>query len=395
MKKAIVFGAGNIGRGFMGQLFHEAGYYMTFVEYRKELVDMLNDAGRYPLRLLDAYSGKEIDLVIDRFNAVHTGETEAVARIFAGADVAGTAVGVNNLEAITPLVVAGIRERRKAQRPPIDIYLCENMYGAGDKLKEYVFSHLSPAEQEWAEENIGFTGTSVARMVPAPDKRFAGEGPLFIVADSYHKWPYDKDACRAPVPSVEGMQGVNIEAEFARKLHTHNLGHAAMGYLGYLKGYTYVDESFLDDELLEIFSGALDETARALVQRYPGDIDEKEHREVIRDVIIRFGNPMLKDPLTRVIADPIRKLGPNERIIGSARLCREYGIETAYIEQVAGAAYCYDHPGDPKALRLQEMIREKGMEETLREVSDLDPYEEPGKGILGKYKGVCQKKKKI
>ena len=265
------------------------------------------------------------------------------------------------------------------------------MYGAGDKLKEYVFSHLSPAEQEWAEENIGFTGTSVARMVPAPDKRFAGEGPLFIVADSYHKWPYDKDACRAPVPSVEGMQGVNIEAEFARKLHTHNLGHAAMGYLGYLKGYTYVDETFRDDALLEIFRGALDETARALVKRYPEDIREEEHREIIHDVIVRFGNPMLKDPLTRVVGDPIRKLGPNERIIGSARLCMEYGIETGFIEQVAGAAYCYDYPEDPKALRLQEMIREKGLAETLREVSDLDPSADPGKGILKKYREICKK----
>ena len=390
----MIFGAGNIGRGFMGQLFHEAGYRLIFVEYRRELVEMLNSAGEYPLRLLDAYSGKEVDLLIDDLEATAAEETDTVAELFATADVAGTAVGVNNLQAITPLVVVGIRRRMARGEGPVDIYLCENMYGAGDKLKAYVFEQLTTGERQWAEEHIGFVGTSVARMVPAPDKRFASEGPLFVVADAYHKWPYDKAARRAPAPAIEGMEGVNIEAEFARKLHTHNLGHAAMGYLGYLKGYTYVDETFRDDALLEIFRGALDETAGALAKRYPDDIREEEHREIIRDVIVRFGNPMLKDPLTRVVGDPIRKLGHNERIVGSIRLCMDYGIETGYIERVAGAAYCYDHPGDPKAVQLQEMISGQGIAAVIREVSGLDPAVAPGKGILENYHDFCRKKKK-
>lgn len=145
------------------------------------------------------------------------------------------------------------------------------MNGTGEKLKEYVFELLSPGEREWTEKNIGFVGTSVARMVPVADKRFASEGPLFVVADSYHKLPYYKVAQRAPDPPIEGIEGVHFQAEFARKLHTHNLGHAAMGYLGYLKGYTYVDEPFKDNLLLGVFNGALEETTEALVKIYPED----------------------------------------------------------------------------------------------------------------------------
>ncbi|MEE9462589.1 MAG: mannitol-1-phosphate 5-dehydrogenase, partial [Bacteroidales bacterium] len=112
MKTAIQFGAGNIGRGFMGQLFREAGYETCFVEYDKELVAESNAAGKYPLRLLDAYSKKEIDLVIDNYKAVATEDQDKVSEFFAQADVAGTAVGVRNLEGITSLVAAGIKKRR-------------------------------------------------------------------------------------------------------------------------------------------------------------------------------------------------------------------------------------------------------------------------------------------
>ncbi len=393
MKTAIQFGAGNIGRGFMGQLFWEAKYKTYFVEYGKELVDMLNEAGKYPLRLLDAYSKEEIDIVIDNYEALTTAEAEKVADVFATADIAGTAVGVRNLEAIAPLIVEGIRKRKVKNNTPIDIYLCENVYGAGDKLKEYVFAKLSAEEKEWTEKNIGFVGTSVARMVPAPDKRFASEGPLFVVADSYHKLPFDATAQRGEMPPIEGIYASNIKAEFTMKLYTHNLGHAAMGYLGYLKGYTYVDEPFNDEFLLGIFKGALEETAQALVKMYPDDIKADKHKEIIKDVIVRFGNPMLKDTLTRVAADPMRKLGKLDRLIGSANVCMGYGISVKNIEYICGAAFCFDYPEDPKAMELQEIIKSKGIEGALKQVSDVDPESDFGKNIIAAYNELQEKRK--
>ncbi len=393
MKTAIQFGAGNIGRGFMGQLFWEAGYRTIFVEYDKDLVEKLDKAGKYPLRLLDAYTKKEIDMVIDRFEAVSTEETERIAEAFAQAETAGTAVGVRALSAIAPLVARGIKRRMKAAGQPIDIFLCENMYGAGDTLKAAVFELLDAKEREWAEENVGFVGTSVARMVPAPDKRFEQEGPLFVVADSYHKLPYDKVASRAPEPPIEGMKGVsNFKAEVERKLYTHNLGHAAMGYIGYLKGYTYVHEPFEDEFLLPLFEGALGETAQALVKMYPEDIDPEEHGEIRKDVNVRFGNPMLMDSLTRVARDPLRKLGPSDRLVGSAKLCIEYGIFPKNIAYVCGAAFNYDYPEDPAAVELQKIIMEKGIEGAVQQVSGVDPDSDLGKEIVASYLDLKEKR---
>ena len=389
MKTAMQFGAGNIGRGFMGQLFWEAGYKTYFIENNTDLVRMLNNEGEYPLRLLDAYSKQEIDLTINNIEAFATKDTERAAELFAGADIAGTAVGERNLQAVAPLIAGGIRKRMSGSGGQLDIYMCENMYGAGETLKKYVFELMSAEEKNWAENNIGFVSTSVARMVPAPDKRFEAEGPLFVVADSYHELPYDGTARRASEPPIKGMKAVfNFKAEVERKLYTHNLGHAAMGYIGYLKGYTYVHEPFNDDKLSKIFEGALDETSQALVKMYPDDITPEEQEEVRKDVRVRFGNPMLMDTLTRVARDPMRKLGPNDRLIGSAKLCMQYDIFPENIAFVCGAAYCFDYPEDPAAVELQKLIREKGIEEVLKQISEVDPSGEFGKKVIESFNSL-------
>jgi mannitol-1-phosphate 5-dehydrogenase len=202
-------------------------------------------------------------------------------------------------------------------------------------------------------------------------------------------------AQRAATPEIKGIYGVkNLKAEYARKLHTHNLGHAAMGYLGFLKGYKYVDEPFNDEYLLKIFKGALNETAQALVKMYPESIEENEHREIINDVITRFGNPMLHDSLTRVAADPIRKLGNNERIIGSAKACIKYGIDTKNIEMICAAAYCFDFQDDTKAVELQSIIKNKGIESAVQLISGIDPSGDFGKRIIRNYHEL-QKKRKL
>ena len=52
MKQAIIFGAGNIGRGFMGQLFSESGYFVTFADVDRTLLEALNAKRSYVIRLV-------------------------------------------------------------------------------------------------------------------------------------------------------------------------------------------------------------------------------------------------------------------------------------------------------------------------------------------------------
>ena len=377
----------NIGRGFMGQLFFEAGYRTVFVEKNQELVGLIRERAQYPLRLLDAYTKTELNVWISSVDSLSTVDGGLVVSCFSEADIAGTAVGVENLKLIAPLIASGIRARQAAGRLAIDIYLCENSLTAAATLKKEVFTCLDPATQQWAENNVGFVGTSVARMVPAPQERFKGIDPLFVVADSYHKLPYDSRAARAPQPRIVGMKPVrNFKAEVERKLFTHNLGHAALGYIGYLKGYSYVHEPFDDPYLSKIFMGALQETASALVKMYPEDLDPREHQDILDDVRVRFSNPMLMDTVQRVARDPLRKLGPNDRLIGSAKLCMAQGVVPANIATICGAALCYDCPQDAAAIELKQLILEQGPEHALRQISGVNPEDELGRKILAAYR---------
>jgi mannitol-1-phosphate 5-dehydrogenase len=387
MDVAVQFGAGNIGRGFMGQLFWEAGYRTIFIEASGELVEALARSGRYPLKLLDASSRREIDLSIDRFKALLAEDTGAVAGAVDEARVIGTAVGVKNLSAIAAALAVGITKRFAAKRDPVDIYLCENVVNAADILREEVTRHIGREEIiEWMEKNVGFVGTVVARMVPSVGERYAKEDPLLVVADSYHTFPYDAKAVKAPPPHIEGMRPVeHFRAEVERKLYTYNLGHAALAYLGYLKGYTYVHEPFSDDQLMEVFQGALEETCGAIVKKYPEVFTSQGNEEIRADINLRFGNPMIQDTVYRVGRDPLRKLGPEDRLVGSAKLCMENGIFPGNIASVCGAALCYDYDGDPDAQRLQGMIALQGVEKTFEEVSSVDPSSDFGKMVLESY----------
>ncbi len=395
MKTAVQFGAGNIGRGFMGQLFWEAGFQTVFVEANPSLLDRLNRQRRYPLRLLDAYARREIDLVIDRFTALATDQADEVAAALSGADVAATAVGARNLESVAHLLAAGIERRRRDNPRPLDIYLCENIATAAETLKEHTFACLGEPGRNWVAAHVGFVGTSVARMVPAPSPRFGVSNPLFVVADAYPHLPYDATAVRAAVPDIKGLRPVaHFRAEVERKLFTYNLGHAALAYLGHLKGFTYVHESFGDEYLNAIFEGALDETSAALLRRYPRDLPPAEHQEVRRDVRIRFGNPLLQDTVLRVGRDPIRKLGPDDRLIGSANLCLSQSIFPENIALVCGAALCFDHPADPDAVRLQQMLQSQGVAETLRQIARVDPLGHFGQKVISGYHEFRESRKK-
>ena len=394
MKQAVQFGAGNIGRGFMGQLFFEAGYKTCFIEAVQDLSKALSVEKSYPLRILDAYSKREVDMRIDNIDALHISEKEKILPVIAKAEVIGTAVGVKYLSSIAPLLAAGLLERKKVRGENVDVYLCENILDAADQLKKYVLDEVSSRdEKEWIEEHVGFVGTTVARMVPVIDPALKENNPLLVVADSYHKLPYNGNAVKAARPPIEGMYPVsNFKAEVERKLFVYNLGHAALAYLGFLKGFTYVHETIADRDSFAIFSAALDESSEALLSLYPDDLDREHHNELRRDIHVRYGNPLIKDTISRVGRDPVRKLQPGDRITGSLLLCLEQGIFPEHIAAVCAAALCYSEPGDPEAVKLQKEIEKMGVERVLQKITEVDPKSEIGMKILHYYKKFKDKK---
>lgn len=384
MKLAVQFGAGNIGRGFIAHLLWESGFTTVLVESQAELVKKLQEQGKYPLRLLSK-TGQEMTVVVDRYLALATTEEDEIASQIAQAGIVFTAVGVKNLAFIAPHLARGIEKRKKEGGDFLNVLLCENRKDAPLFLKEEVKRYLPASDLPFLEEKIGFVGTVVARMVPQMGDRFGGDDPLLLVAEDYHRLPYDALAVKGSIPSISGLLPVkNFPAEMERKLFIHNLGHAVCAYLGYLKGYSYIHQSVADPEVENGLMGSWEEVSRALLHKYP-DLDPEEQETMVKDLKERFANPLLMDTVQRVARDPLRKLGPEDRLIGGARLCLSQGIFPERIAEACGAALCYDWPEDTEAVALQKMIAQAGVEKVLKEVSGVEPSEPLAKKIVAYY----------
>ncbi len=391
MSYGVQFGAGNIGRGFIGHLLWESGFTTLFVEANEEIVRKLNERGSYPLRLLEK-DGTERHLSIDRVQALSSKEAEKIGRAIARAEIVFTAVGVKNLPLIAPLLARGIEERSTENPRYLNVFLCENLRDVGTLFAAQVMPYLSPRGKEFCREKVGFVATVVARMVPVIGERYGVKDPLFIVAESYHRLPFDAQAVKGEIPEITGLvPAFDFQAEVDKKLFFHNLGHAVLAYLGYLKGHAYIHEALCDEEIKTILDGAWHEVWQALKRKYPA-LNEEEEMARLRDLEERFANPAMMDTVERVGRDPLRKLKPQDRLVGGITLCLSQGILPLHIATGCGAALCYDAPDDGEAVLLQKMLREQGVEKVLREVCALDPWGEVGQKIIAAHRLWSEKR---
>ena len=363
MKEAIQFGAGNIGRGFIGGLLSKSGYHVTFADVNKDIINKINEDKEYVINVMDVECTKEKvtnisgvfstdDLILDKIN---------------GAEIITTAVGPLVLPKIAGTIANGIKRRKElGVEKNLNIIACENAVNASTQLKNEVVKYLNEEEIGYLEKYIGFPNCSVDRIVP-PVK---SENILDVVVESFHEWNVEEDAFKGEIPKIEGMNLVgNLTAYTERKLFTLNTGHAITAYFGYLKGYRTIDESINDEKIYKFVRNAMIESGKALIAKY--NFDEEQHMKYIDKIITRFRNPYLKDDVARVGREPLRKLNENDRLIKPLITARSYNINTENLLLGVGAAMNYKNDEDEQSVKLQSLIKSKGVKGSLSEVAKL------------------------
>lgn len=387
LKRAVHFGAGNIGRGFLGQLYYESGYFTTFVDVVDDVVYALQRRHAYPLRIVEETSETRH---IEQVGAVHGRDIEAVAEVLSMADLASTAVGVNALPYIAPAIARGIERRfSDSSARPLNIIVCENLIEAGPYMREQVREQLPHSFHEILDTQVGFVEASIGRMVPVMTLEQLAEDPLLVCVEAYCELPVDATAFKGPIPHLRHLKPAeNFGAYVERKLYVHNLSHAATAYLGYLRGHEYIWQAIRDEAVRNEVSAAADESCEALFRKHGMDRAALEaHRD---DLIRRYHNRALGDQISRVARDPLRKLGPRDRLIGAGRLCIENEVRPDHIAFAVAAAMRYDHPGDPAAQTLQRLYRDEGAPGVFRDVCRMAPGEPFALLVMEQYKRLKQ-----
>ena len=349
----IVVGAGATGRGHVAQLASESGYRLVLVDKDEGLCRALADAGAYSVKLVSAHTRT---VTVKDFSVFHTSQLEALYPLFREASIVFTAVCPGNLpdaaDTLRGLFARWLREDDGTHFK--NVLCCENMNRSSSTFKELLLSGFPEELRARLEAQVGFADTMVARVVAKPSK------PLELLGEEYSEWTADRTALRGPeVPAIRTLELVDDQTRFLqRKLYIHNTGHATIGYLGFLKGYTYIHEAGQDPEIMEVCKKAIEESGWAIEKEYGFSAEViAKYRAALTD---KCTSSELPDEILRVVREPLRKLGPEERFFGPIGLMLKHGRQPEYLLYGVCAALLAKIPNDAQSEEVASLLESYG-----------------------------------
>ncbi|MFB8386138.1 mannitol-1-phosphate 5-dehydrogenase [Microbacterium sp. NPDC055910] len=362
--KAVHFGAGNIGRGFIGLLMHEAGYELVFSDVAAPLVDAINAVSEYTVH--EAGDGGR-DTVVTGFRAVNSAEhADEVIEEIAGANIVTTAVGPNVLKFVAPLVLSGLALRDPSS-PPLQIMACENAINATDILRDEIREQAGDAWDAISGRAV-FANTAVDRIVPG---QAAGTG-VNVTVEPFFEWAIERPPFGDAVPDIPGAHFVDdLTPYIERKLFTVNTGHATTAYFGAQAGVEKISDALADPGIAAKVEAALEETSALLVDKH--GLDPAVQAQYRATILGRFRNPALPDTVWRVGRQPLRKLSRHERFVGPAAEAAERGLAVDALVAAMGAALEFDDAEDAQSVDLQRRLREQDAATVTASVTGLEP----------------------
>lgn len=363
--KALHFGAGKIGRGFIAELLHDSGYEIVFADVVAPVIDSINKNKQYVLYKID--HNKE-EKVIDNISAINSIENpEMVVKAVTECDIITTSVMATNLPKIAPMIAKGLAKRNDK----IIVMACENAIKGTNILKDEVCK----CGLENPDKYAFWPNTAVDRMV------FDGKDGGIEIGDAFELAVEDIDQPK----TIKGAEYVKDIMKFLqRKIYIINCGHAIAAYFGYQKNYKYVQDALKDNELLKDILGAEKESAMALCKEYGfkyEDVDSYMNNMMLN----RFLTPGVQDEISRVAREPIRKLSPNDRIMGPANLCEKHNLDNNHLLKAAATAFKYYQSDDEQAVKINNCIKNEGIEKAIEKYTGAKPGTKMFDTILNYY----------
>ncbi|MGG5173123.1 mannitol-1-phosphate 5-dehydrogenase [Pseudarthrobacter sp. J1738] len=361
--KAVHFGAGNIGRGFVGLLLHEAGYEVVFADVADALISQLAAADSYTVHEVGE---NPADKTVTGFRALNSGSQEAaVVEEIATADVVTTAVGPHILKFVAPVIARGLAAR-PAGLAPLHVMACENAINATDILRDAIVANWDDAAGSLDSVAV-FANTAVDRIVP---NQAAGQG-MDVTVETFYEWVIDATPFKGAPPVIPGATFVDALGPYIeRKLFTVNTGHASAAYFGYAAGIEKISDAMADPTVGAKVRAVLEETKALLVAKH--GFDEAAQEAYVQKILGRFTNPYLPDTVNRVGRAPMRKLSRNERFISPAAELAERGTTPSALLEAMGAALRFDDPADAEAVELGGILASSSAAEAAEKITGLE-----------------------
>ena len=383
MKKAIIFGAGKIAKGFIGQLLYLSDFQMTFVDVYKPMVDLLNARKKYHVHVL---GDESLDSEVTGFRALTFDQKDQIFNAFQESDIAFVSVGGKNLESVGKSI-SKIFNQFGIPKRCINIVACENWKDAGHVLEESIRRELSLKNQRLFDSYIGVTEAVMMRTATQPDDQLAKEHPEDVWVQNFWYLPIDKSRIKGVFPKIHSVELLDNFGNFLiQKMYTNNTSNAVIAYTGYLLGYKLIAEAANSDEISKI----LDKTYQEINAILEADlhVDPVQQENFSKKARAKYTDWTIVDKVIRHAKDPIRKLGPEDRLVGPCRMGIRHGIYPETIIETIAKALFFDEETDESAIELKKMRLEKGIPYVLENICKLDPREPLYKMVLEKVEKI-------
>lgn len=361
--KAVQFGAGSIGRGFIADLLHDSGYTITFIDVNEKLNKQINRTNNYSLYVIEENYREKVINNVQAYSPIT--EHEKCINEIIEADIITTSVWADNLGRIAPLLLEGLKERVLEGRPKINILACENAVENSELLKK----ELEKLDSDFVLDNAAsFPNTAVDRLVLESERN----NEMVIDIGQDHELVIEENnlvnLSTKPIRHAEYTNDLMKYLE--RKLYIINCGHAWAGYMGHLHGLTIIQDVFRNDQFVEKVKEVMMESGELISTKY--DFSLREIEDYVDFSIRRFQTPGITDTIARVSRSPIRKLQPVERLVGPTKQCEKYGLKNERLIQGIAAAFLYDWKEDSQSIELQSYIQNDGINKAITHFTQIE-----------------------
>lgn len=348
--KVVHFGAGNIGRGLIGKVLYDSGFQIVFVDTNIELISQINQSNSYKICYIE--EPNKIDIV-KNVTAIDGKQLSDVKQEILSADIITTSVGVNNLKYVAKTLKAVI-PHLELKNIKIPILANENTVNASQILLNELKNICSEIEINAILEKVQFINTAIDRQ----SLSLIRDGEQMVMVEQYLEWVIEDFDSMFPLQEhIQHATFVdNLEPFIERKLYIVNAEHAAFAYLGQLFGYETVQEAAQDSDIKKLVQDMLIERIAYFKKAYK--MVDSDLMDFIYKTISRHTHPNLHDEVTRVGRNPIRKLGPKDRLIGPLQFMNKWGMDYQASAKIIAAALFYHDESDEEAVILQSMLKD-------------------------------------
>lgn len=379
----VIFGAGKIARGFIAHLLSLSDIDFVFVEKADALADLINEREQYTINILGA---PEKNYVVKNAKALKFSQEKEITEAIAEADVVFDAVGGKNLQEIVPFYIKGI-EKKAEKGGYLNFVTCENWKEPARILKEGVEAGIAPEAREYLDNYVGFTESVIMRSGIEAPKELLKKDPLIVNVQNYWHLPVDAARVKGSLPDIKYMEHLTGFAGFLeRKFYTYNAANGTTSFVGALLGYKVLAEAAHDERILKLLDGVYQETGKALSIKH--GISLEEQMAFAKTSLNKLQDYTIVDSIERNARDPQRKLGKDDRLVGSARMVLSCGIRPENLCTAIACAIYYRNPEDSSAVALEKVVKEEGIDAVLEKICGIEPEGELGILIKEKIKKI-------